>query len=328
MKISRKEFIKNSLLMGGAILTNNLKAADSPFYKEKKEFPLVISTWAHGLPASNKAMEVLSSGGNLLDAVTKGINIIENDPDNHSVGIGGYPDAEGNVTLDASIMDCKGNAGSVAYLQNIKNPINVARMVMEKSKHVLLVGKGAQNFAIKNGFKVENLLTAEMKKKWEKWNSEKKEEMIDPVLGSDKNHDTIGLLAIDTAGNISGGVSTSGWAYKLPGRVGDSPIIGAGMFVDNEVGAACATGLGEHVIKSVGSFLIVELMRHGYTPLDAIKTAVKRLQKKGSGDKFQVAYIALNKNGEYAGYALRTGFEFAAVTNNYAKMIKTDSLIK
>jgi isoaspartyl peptidase/L-asparaginase-like protein (Ntn-hydrolase superfamily) len=331
MKISRKKFIINSALISGAVATNNFVFSKSSDLQKtsQNEMPLVISTWAHGLPAGKKTLEILANKGDLLDAVTQGINVVENDPTNHSVGIGGFPDAEGNVTLDASIMDSKGNAGSVAYLQGIRNPINVARTVMEKTKHVLLSGKGAQEFAVKNGFIIENLLTPEMERKWREWKGTQERKMLDPVIGTEENHDTIGLLALDGNGNISGGVSTSGWAYKLPGRIGDSPIIGAGLFVDNEIGAACSTGLGERVIETVGSFLIVEMMRQGYSPLEAIKVAIKRLKPRmKERGNFQVSYIALNKNGEYAGYSLHKGFEFAAVTNSYAKMIKSDWLIK
>ena len=327
MKITRRKFILETSIISGALLSSKMQAA--PFFTKtnsnNKELPLIISTWSHGLPASKRSLEILNGGGNLLDAVTGGINIIENDPKNHSVGLGGYPDAEGHVTLDASIMDWNGNAGAVSYLEDIKNPINIARLVMEKTNHVMLSGKGAREFAIGQGYEPENLLTPDMKEEWEKWEKSDARKMLDPVLGSKNNHDTIGLLAMDKNGNISGGVSTSGWAYKLPGRVGDSPIIGAGLYVDNEIGAACSTGLGERVIETVGSYLVVEMMRQGHSPLDAIKVAIDRLKKRIKNHRnFQVAYIALNKKGEYAGYALRSGFEFAAVTNSYAKMTQTD----
>ncbi len=269
-------------------------------------------------------MEVLNSGRSVLDAIEKGINVVENDPKVDSVGLGGYPDAEGNVTLDACIMDSNGNAGAVAYLSNIKNPISIARHVKEKTAHVLLAGKGAQKFALQNGFKKENLLTPETKKRWERWKQTNKE-MHDPVKD---NHDTIGLLAIDKNGNIAGGVSTSGWAYKMPGRVGDSSIIGASLFVDNNVGAACATGLGEKVIETVGSFLIVEKMREGYSPLEACKIAIKRLSKYNNSNIFQVSYLALNKDGEYAGFSNQKEFSYSIVTNNLSTIVKSDYLLK
>jgi len=327
MKISRKQFIKTTSIIGSGI-------AVSPFLPQNispKSFtsrntkPIVISTWNHGMPAGEKSIELLMKDRNLIDAIENGINLIENDPSNHSVGLGGYPDSSGEVTLDASIMNSDGNAGGVGYLKNIKNAISVARLVMEKTPHVLLVGEGAQKFALSEGFKKENLLTDEVKLNYEKWKAEHKK-MFDPVL---RNHDTIGLLAMDKNGNIAGGVSTSGWANKMPGRVGDSPIIGAALYVDNEVGAACATGLGENVIKTAGSFLVVEKMREGYSPLEACKIAVNRLKKIHSKEKnYQVAYIALNKNGEHAGYSYKNGFEYAVVTNNSSKLLQADFLFK
>ncbi len=328
MKLSRRKFIQTSSVLGTGIFTSNVfpqRLANKIYSASKPKLPIVISTWDHGLPASKKAFEILNNGGPILDAVEKGINIVENDPKVHSVGFGGYPDAEGNVTLDACIMDPEGNSGAVAYLSNIKNPISVARLVKEKTSHVLLAGKGAQQFALKNGFKKENLLTSEAKKEWEKWKARTNKKMHDPVK---ENHDTIGLLVMDKDGNIAGGVSTSGWAYKLPGRVGDSPIIGASLFVDNNIGAACATGLGEKVIETVGSFLIVEKMREGYSPLEACKIAIQRLSKYDDFNTFQVSYLALNKAGEYAGFSNLNKFEYAVVTNKLNTIVKSDYLLK
>ncbi len=327
MKISRRKFIQTTSVISTGILTSNVfpeKLTNKIKYTANKEKPLVIATWYHGLPASEKAFEILSSGGTVLDAVEKGINVVENNPNVHSVGLGGYPDAEGNVTLDSCIMDSNGNSGAVAYLNDIKNPISVARLVKEKTPHVLLVGKGAQEFALKNGFKKENLLTPEVKRIWEKWKSTNKK-MHDPVKN---NHDTIGLLALDKNGNISGGVSTSGWAYKIPGRVGDSAIIGASLFVDNNVGAACSTGLGERAIETVGSFLIVEKMREGYSPLEACKFAIDRLKKYDDFNSFQVSYLALNKNGEYAAFSNKKNFKYAVVTTTFNKVLESDYLLK
>ena len=325
MKLSRRKFIQTSSVLGTGIFASKLfpqNLSNKIHSTSKPELPKVISTWEHGLPASKKAFEILNKNGSLLDAIEKGINVVENNPNIHSVGLGGYPDAEGNVTLDACIMDSKGNAGAVAYLSNIKNAISVARLVKEKTPHVLLVGKGAQQFAVKQGFEKENLLTPEMKRAWEKWKLTNKK-MHDPVK---ENHDTIGLLAMDKNGNIAGGVSTSGWAYKLPGRVGDSPIIGASLFVDNNVGAACATGLGEKVIETVGSFLVVEKMREGYSPLEACKIAINRLSKYDDFNSFQVSYLAMNKAGEYAGFSNLNKFEYAVVTNNFTTIVQSDYL--
>ena len=255
---NRRSFLKKSAIGAlGAILLpkiTNAKMELKNKYSEKG-FPIVISTWRHGIAANEGAMKVLLNGGKAIDAVEAGVRISEADPDCNSVGYGGWPDRDGNVTLDACIMDETGNCGSVSFLEEIMHPISVARMVMDKTPHVMLAGKGAQQFALENGFKRENLLTDKAEKRWKKWleNSEYR-----PIINVE-NHDTIGLLALDKYGDVSGACTTSGLAWKMHGRVGDSPVIGAGMFVDNEVGGACATGVGEAVLKTLGSFLIVEL---------------------------------------------------------------------
>ncbi|MDQ3535732.1 MAG: N(4)-(beta-N-acetylglucosaminyl)-L-asparaginase, partial [Bacteroidota bacterium] len=237
----------------------------------------------------------------------------------------GHPDRDGRVTLDACIMDENGNCGAVAFLEHIKHPISVARLVMERTPHVMLVGEGALIFAIEQGFEKENLLTVESENDWKKWleTSEYK-----PLINIE-NHDTIGMLAIDEQRNISGACTTSGMAYKLNGRVGDSPIIGAGLFVDNEIGGACATGVGEAVIKTVGSHLVVELMRHGKTPAQACKLAVERLIKKQKNYKeLQVGYLAINKNGEYGAYSIQSGFDFAVHDGKGGRLIDAPYKIK
>ncbi|UOB18092.1 isoaspartyl peptidase/L-asparaginase family protein [Abyssalbus ytuae] len=273
--------------------------------------PIVISTWNHGLPANEEAWKILSKGGKALDAVEQGVRTAEADPANHTVGIGGFPDREGNVTLDACIMDYQSNCGSVAFLQNIKHPISVARKVMEKTPHVMLTGEGALQFAIQQGFKEENLLTPESKKAYEEWLQQSD---YTPVVNIE-NHDTISMLAIDQEGNISGACTTSGAAWKMYGRVGDSPIIGAGLFLDNEVGGAAATGLGEAIIRTAGSAMVVELMRQGKSPVQACKEVVERIREKHKNHKdmeyLQVGFIAINKQGEYGGYSLRSGFNYA-----------------
>ncbi|HLO81021.1 MAG TPA: N(4)-(beta-N-acetylglucosaminyl)-L-asparaginase [Chitinophagaceae bacterium] len=290
--------------------------------------PMVISTWDFGKVANNQSWKVLSGGGSSLDAVEKGINIIEEDENNQTVGIGGLPDREGHVTLDACIMDHESNCGSVMGLEHIVNVISVARKVMEKTPHVILVGDGALQFAVDQGFKKVNLLTPKSEKAWREWlktskyeprmNIENQLYKKDPMPGGPSNHDTIGLIAMDAQGNISGGCSTSGMAYKMRGRVGDSPVIGAGLFVDNEVGAATSTGVGEEVIRCVGSHLVVELMRQGYTPEDACKEAVMRIVKKSpaKSKNIQVGFLALNRKGEYGAYALQKGFSYAVKTSN------------
>ncbi len=284
--------------------------------KETLVKPVVISTWNHGLPANEAAWKILSTGGSALDAVEKGVMVAEADPEETSVGYGGFPDREGNVTLDACIMDSHNNAGSVACLKNIKHPISVARLVMEKTPHVMLVGDGAKQFALSQGFTEENLLTEKSKKAYEKW---LKTSQYKPIINIE-NHDTISMLALDESGNLSGACTTSGMAWKMAGRVGDSPIIGAGLFLDNEVGAAAATGLGEAVIRTAGSAMVVELMRHGKTPQEACEIVTKRIYDlyKNSSDleHLQVGFIALNKRGEIGAFCVRKGFNYALQSKN------------
>lgn len=244
-----------------------------------------------------------------MDAVEKGVQVPEGDPTESSVGLGGLPDRDGRVTLDACIMDEFANCGSVACLEHIVHPISVARLVMEKTPHVMLVGDGALQFALEQGFKKENLLTAESEKAWRDW---LKTAEYKPVANIE-NHDTIGMVAMDSKGNCAGACTTSGMAYKLHGRVGDSPIIGAGLYVDNEVGAATSTGVGEEVIRIVGSYLVVELMRQGHSPFDACKIAVERVVKNQpqKSKEIQVGFLAINKQGEHGAFALQGGFTYA-----------------
>jgi len=253
-----------------------------------------------------------------LDAVEQGVKVTESDPENMSVGLGGLPDRDGNVTLDACIMNHKSECGAVAFLKHIENPISVARKVMEDTPHVMLAGEGALEFALEKGFKKTNLLTEKAKEAWENW---LKESEYQPVINSE-NHDTIGMLAIDEEGNLSGACTTSGMAYKLHGRVGDSPIIGAGLFVDNEIGAACATGVGEAVIRTAGSAIVVELMRHGKTPQEACEEAVARImQKHDNLENMQVGFIALDKNGNVGCHSVYAGFNIALRDNDNEKMV-------
>ncbi|GAA4300832.1 N(4)-(beta-N-acetylglucosaminyl)-L-asparaginase [Nibribacter koreensis] len=307
---SRRKFLKLSALgatfLGGGFQV--VKAFGGSLNTAKPGKPIVISTWDHGIPANAAAWEVLSKNGTALDAVEAGVRVPEGDPKVRTVGYGGYPDREGKVTLDACIMDKDSNCGAVAFLQHIKHPISVARKVMEDTPHVMLVGQGAYEFAISKGFKKENLLTPESEKDWKNWLKESK---YKPVINIE-NHDTIGMLALDANGDLAGACTTSGASYKMHGRVGDSPIIGAGLFVDNEVGAATATGLGEAVIRMVGSHLVVELMRQGNSPEKACRLAVERIIAKHKDVKdLQVGFIALNKQGEYGGYCIHKGFNYA-----------------
>lgn len=300
--------------------------------------PIVISTWDFGIAANAAAWQVLKNKGRALDAVEQGVHVPEADPQNQSVGLGGLPDRDGRVTLDACIMDEFGNCGSVAALEYILHPISVARRVMEKTPHVMLAGDGALQFALEQGFKKENLLTAKSEKAWKEWlktakyepqiNIENKLFSPNKLPGNQYNHDTIGMLAMDAAGNLSGACTTSGMAYKLHGRVGDSPIIGAGLYVDNEAGGAVSTGVGEEVIRNVGSFLVVELMRQGFPPEEACKEAVMRIirKKPQTAKSIQVGFLAINKKGKYGAYAIQKGFSFAVCDQaDQAMLIKSSS---
>jgi N4-(beta-N-acetylglucosaminyl)-L-asparaginase len=234
---------------------------------------MILSTWNHGQAANAKAWAVLENGGSVLDAVEQGVAVVESDLSNRSVGLGGLPDREGKVTLDACIQDHDGRAGAVAFLQEIENPISVARAIMERTPHVMLVGSGAEQWALENGFSKREVEIPEVRRAWQEW---LKSGQYKPKANVE-NHDTIGLVAMDANGRMAGACTTSGLAYKIHGRVGDSPIIGAGLFVDGEVGAACATGVGELVIRTAGSHTVVELMRQGLDPVEACGQAVQRI---------------------------------------------------
>lgn len=326
--INRRKFIKDSTLAASALtLGNESLASIVPSTETKiKAQPIVISTWDFGIPANKAAWKILSKSGKALDAVEQGVWVPEADETIQTVGYGGLPDRDGKVTLDACIMDENGNCGAVLALEHIMHPISVARKVMEKTPHVMLAGDGALQFALEQGFKKVNLLTEKSKKEWQLWLKEAKyspqinieNKLYNKVApeklpGNKYNHDTIGMIALDANGDLSGACTTSGMAYKLHGRVGDSPIIGAGLYVDNEIGAATSTGVGEEVVRNVGSFLVVELMRQGLSPEDACKEAVLRIIKKKpeKAKNIQVGFLAINKKGEYGAYAIQEGFTFA-----------------
>lgn len=275
--------------------------------------PVCITTW--NFPnASLKAGEMLTQGASALDAVEQGVMVEEANLKNTTVGNGGAPDREGNVTLDASIMNSKGDAGSVVYLKNYTHAVSVARKVMEETPHVMLAGEGADMFAKQMGFTSENLLTTDSEKAWKEW---LKKSEYKPIINIE-NHDTIGMLCIDEQGDLAGACTTSGLAYKMNGRVGDSPIIGSGLFIDNEIGGAVATGMGEAIMKSVGSFLIVELMRQGLSPQAACEEAIIRIVKQNphTHKDFQAAFIALNKKGEIGSYCIHQGFTYMEYRNS------------
>ena len=321
--LKRRTFFKYGL--AGAFLgfVKPGKAAELFDPKEPKQTnkPVVISTWIHGLEANKGAWKVLGEGGKAIKAVEKGVRVTESDMTNRSVGLGGRPDRDGNVTLDACIMDEKSRCGAVAYLENIKHPISVARTIMEETPHVMLAGAGAQQFAMDYGFKKVKAPIKEVKKDWKAWKKENKEAFDKPEINHE-NHDTIGMLALDAEGNLSGACTTSGWGYKLPGRIGDSPIIGAGLFVDNEVGASCATGMGEAVIRIAGSHTVVELMRNGHSPEEACRLAVERIIAKHDNlEGLQVGFIALDPKGNYGGYSVYNGFNFALKTDDFEGMV-------
>jgi N4-(beta-N-acetylglucosaminyl)-L-asparaginase len=331
--MKRRKFIQNASLstfgiaVGSSIFASEIEtsvASKKTLQSETSGFPMVIATWNVN-DSTAEAWRQLQQGKSALDAVEKGCNIEEANAKGQSVGIGGLPDRDGNVTLDACIMNKEGNYGAVVYLQNIVHAISVARKVMEDTPHCILAGKGAEQFAYSEGFEKTNLLTEASKKAWEKW---KKTSKYKPIINIE-NHDTIGMLAIDKNGDLSGACTTSGMAYKVAGRVGDSPIIGSGLYIDNEVGGATATGVGEEVMKTVGSFLIVELMRQGKSPFEACKEAVHRIVGKNKNyQDFQVGFLAINKQGETASYCIHPGFLYRHYDTNGQSNNSSDSYIK
>ena len=316
--MKRRNFIFDIFSIGLlSSITSRLKANNLNIY------PMVrsISTWKT-TEANLMAGSLLEKGVDALSAAVSGVAVEEENPKNTTVGYGGAPDRSGIVTLDACVMNHIGDCGSVIAVENIVNVARLAKDVMEKTPHVMLAGKGAQEFAISEGYKKEDLLTQKSKEDWKKW---LESEDYKPIINIE-NHDTIGMLCLDKNNNISGACTTSGLAYKMKGRVGDSPIIGSGLFIDNKIGGAVATGLGEEVLKTVGSFLVVELMRQGKSPQEACEAAVKRIVKSNSQkDKFQVAYIAINKNGEVGSYSIEPGFTYMDYYNGENKEVKTDS---
>ncbi|MEO6187558.1 MAG: N(4)-(beta-N-acetylglucosaminyl)-L-asparaginase [Ginsengibacter sp.] len=330
--LNRRKFIELSTLAAPAL---SIKKAIKNKPAETK--PIVISTWELGKPVNTEAWKVLSVNGKALDAVEAGARWIEG-VITCCVGLGAYPDRDGIVTLDSCIMDEHANCGAVGGLERILHPVSVARKIMETTPHILFVGQGAQQFALENGFTLEpQVLSAEAKLAYEEW---LKKSEYKPVINIEKktgngpaappffqngapNHDTMGLVALDASGDLSGAVTTSGLAFKMHGRVGDSPIIGAGLFVDNEVGAATSTGVGEEVIRICGTHLVVEFMRHGDSPETACRKAIDRIVNRDmkKAREMQVAFLALNKNGQYGAYAIQKGFVFSVKSNGEEQII-------
>ena len=316
--MKRRNFIFDIFSVGiVSAMSTKLRAVNLNFT------PMVrsISTWKT-TEANQKAGQMLDKGEHALDAAVAGVAIEEENPKNTTVGYGGAPDRTGKVTLDACVMNHLGDCGSVVAVENIVNVARLAKDVMEKTPHVMLSGKGAEEFAISQGYKKTDLLTDKSKKEWKEW---LKDRDYRPIINIE-NHDTIGMLCIDKNNNLSGACTTSGLAYKMKGRVGDSPIIGSGLFIDNKIGGAVATGLGEEVVKTVGSFLVVELMRQGFSPQEACEKAVKRIVSNNSQEnKFQVAYIAMNKKGEVGSYSIEPGFTYMDYVNGKNKEIFSKS---
>lgn len=308
--LSRRGFIKSvaSVAAFPAIITSKTRAQA----RAGGKLPVLVCSRGQewGMKTNAPGWEILKSGGNLLDAIEKSANVTELDPEDTSVGYGGLPNEDGVVQLDASCMyGPTYKAGAVACLEGIKTPSSVARLVMERTDHMLLVGQGAQRFAMAHGFQVENLLTEKARLAWLKWkeNLSADDDWLPPADGVYRTREgrpggTINVLGVDAQGNIAGITTTSGLAYKIPGRSGDSPIIGAGLYVDNEVGAGGATGRGEEVIRTCGSFYIVQLMRQGLAPSQACLEACRRIveinRKLGKKVDFYDKFVAVNKKGE------------------------------
>jgi N4-(beta-N-acetylglucosaminyl)-L-asparaginase len=309
---SRRRFLQSSLLSAAA-LTRPVAAGRKPPPRAR-----VVSTWDFGVGANQAAWQKLAEGGSALDAVESGARWAEGTLCNTTVGHCGYPDRDGVQTLDASIMDGDGRCGAVAALQDILHPVSVARAVMEKTPHVMLVAEGAQQFAVQQGFEKRSLLTPEARQAWQAWlKTAKYQPRINAerakLPGNKENHDTLGILALDASGRLAGACTTSGMAWKMHGRVGDSPIVGAGLYVDNEVGAATASGVGEEMIRNAASFLVVELMRQGRSPMDACREAIERVVRKRpeASKTLQVCFLAMNRDGEVGAFALHKGFVYA-----------------
>ena len=330
MATDRRKFIKTSAITSLGLGLGLVQKAFAQAQSQPNTNPnvytdgLVLSTWDAGIPANEAAWKAMQAGGNALDMAEKGVNDTEANLSNLTVGLGGFPDRDGHTTLDACIMDSQGNAGSVMCLEHIKHPASVARRVMEKTPHVILVGEGAYQFALAEGFKHDDYVSEESQKAWKEW---LKTSQYKPIINIE-NHDTIGLLAMDMNGDFAGACTTSGMAFKMHGRVGDSPVIGAGLYIDNEIGAATSSGLGEAVIRTCGSFLVVEMMRQGATPQEACEEAVRRIQLKHANYKdFQVGYLAVNKAGEIGAYAIHPGFTYSLLKQGENKVYKSTSLL-
>lgn len=309
-------------LLGGAALQGagsyRAAAQGQPSLK-----PVIVSTWPFGKPANEQALRVLQQGGSNLDAVEQGIWVVESDPNNHSVGLAGQPNAAGVVQLDACIMSGPGHrGGSVAALEGIRHPISAARRVMEKTPHVMLAGEGARLFALQEGLEAVEIDSRQKNEQWQRQQLKAKSNSRTGNAAKAANHDTIALLVLGPDGHLAGGCSTSGLAGKLPGRVGDSPILGSGLYVDDEVGAAGATGVGENVMRYCATFMIVELMRQGLPPQAACEQAIRRIARQDpKGLNLSINFVALDKQGRFGAAGTDKGFQFAAATSESSRVL-------
>lgn len=327
--MSRRRFLRNSTLSAGTVAatSSSLGAAQVlPAPQVNALAPVFVSTWPFGKPANEAGLAVLTAGGLPLDAIERGIGVTESDPTNGSVGLGGIPNADGVVQLDACIMSGPGHqAGSVAALEGYVHPIAIARRVMETTGHVMLVGDGARKFAQQHGFERGPAVSAKQKAAWKKWRTEQQHKARGE--GKPKNHDTIAMILLAPDGNLYGGCSTSGWGYKLAGRVGDSPIIGSGLYVDNQVGAAGATGIGENVMRYCGSFLVVELMRQGLHPQEACLETLRRIAAMDpKGFDLSINFIALDRRGRFGAAGTGQGFEYSVTTREFSRVLQSPGL--
>jgi N4-(beta-N-acetylglucosaminyl)-L-asparaginase len=336
--MKRREFIKAGAAAAGAasFISQSASTINSTnTYPDEKISPVVIAS-ANGINATSKAYDIIIAGHDALDAVIAGVNLLEDDPNDNSVGLGGLPNEDGVVELDSCCMHGPThNAGAVAAIRNIRNPSKVARLVMERTDHVLLVGEGALRFAKRHGFEEENLLTDEARKTWLHWkeNLSDNDDWFPPedkvkdhsVLMNERLTGTINCNALDLKGNLSGVTTTSGLSYKIPGRVGDSPIIGAGLYVDNEVGACGSTGRGEENLKNLSSFMVVEYMRMGQSPQEAclsvctriVNHAKSRFLKNEDGEpNFNVKFYAINRMGEFGSAAIKGPYKYSICDAN------------
>jgi N4-(beta-N-acetylglucosaminyl)-L-asparaginase len=304
MNMSRRKFVSRAALG----LAAGAAAARAQAAPEQGEKPLLVATWPFSKPSNDAALKILLDGGSILDAVERGIWVTEDAAPDRSVGLGGAPNAAGFVQLDACIMFGPGHkAGSVAAIEGIRHPISAARRVMEQTRHVMLAGEGARVFALEQGLASIPVDDRELYEKWRQKHGAQQ-------LKKPENHDTIALLALGADGTIAGGCSTSGLAGKLPGRVGDSPIIGSGLYVDNDIGAAGSTGMGENVMRYCATFMIVEFMRQGLSPHEAIVKTIQRIIESERRDDLQINFIALDKHGRYGAAGTDGYFKYAVAT--------------